>query len=114
MALVNIYNGEVLNKKLIGKKIAYKYNAIKVLELRKKYWSVITSKKKNGQTRLVVIRIKIASEKFGKKVKVKLRNKRIKAGKTKKNKNKLILRNKKSKKIQKYLFTKKYKLKKIK
>ena len=112
IAFVNIYNGQSLNKKKININKKYKYNSLKHFKLRKKYWAVVTSKKKDNSVRLAVIRIKPNKEEFGKKNAKKF-TKKIKASKTKRKNNKIKLRNKKGKTIKKYLLTKRYRLKKL-
>ena len=109
VALVNIYDGTVVNTKTLSKG-AYKNNGLKVFKLRKKYWAVVTSVKKNGSVKLSVVRVNLTSGKFGKKATATFTNKKVKVNKTKKKKSIIKIRGKK-KVLTKYSFTKKKRLK---
>lgn len=113
LALVNVYNGQTIKKKKIASVIKYKYNALELFKFRKKYFVVVTSKKKDGQVRLVISRIIINKEKFGLKDMEVFMGKNIAPQETKKNKNKILLKNKSKEVLEKYLITKKYELKRL-
>ncbi len=114
IAFVNIYSGEVLDNSIINKNVAYKYNSSKIFNgFRDRDYAVISSRKSNGEIRVAVIRIKPNKEAFGKKVASKFVNEKVRVSKTKRNKNKILLKNKNSKNLQRYLFTKKYNLKSL-
>ncbi|MFA6028195.1 MAG: hypothetical protein WC752_04690 [Patescibacteria group bacterium] len=113
LAILNVYTGEVLSRKVLSKKAKYKYNSLKIFTLRNKKWATITAKNKKGKVKLSVVRIKIASESLGKKAQVTLENKKIKPAKTKRNHNTILLRSKNNKILNKYLLTKKINLREI-
>lgn len=110
VALVNIYNGTVIYVKTITNKSAYARSSIKVFKIRTKYWAVVTSKKKNGKSRLSLVQINIGASTLGKKATATFTQKKLNVNKTKKKKNRISLKNKKKVLIQ-YQFTKNKKLK---
>ncbi|MFA6027590.1 MAG: integrin alpha, partial [Patescibacteria group bacterium] len=112
LALVDINALAVLSSKTLAEK-KFKYNSLKTYTLRDKKWAVVTAKNKKGKVKLSLMRIKINDETLGKKVQVSLENNKIKPAHTKKNDNKILLRNKNAKIIRKYLLTKKYNLKEL-
>lgn len=111
ISLVNMFSGSVEKTRNITS-AAYKYNNLKILKLRGKYFAVVTSKKANNTVRLSINRIKINSETITKTVKKKFKSKKTKVGKTKKKgKNKIQIRRKNGTVIKQFEVTSTYKLK---
>jgi hypothetical protein len=110
LKIVNILNGEVISSKVISKKAWDKEIALKSFVLQKKSKLVLTSKNKNNLVSLAVVALN-TDYTLGKKASAKLTSKTVKASKTKKQGNNILLRSKSNKIIQKYLYTTKGKLK---
>ncbi|MFA6028196.1 MAG: integrin alpha [Patescibacteria group bacterium] len=101
LALVNVYNGEVLSRKLLSKKVKFKNNAIKIYTMAHSKFATIISKKKL-KVRLYVVKIKISETKLTKKAKAITESAKIKIKKTTKKKNSIYLNNQKGKHIREY------------
>ncbi|MFA6027532.1 MAG: FG-GAP-like repeat-containing protein [Patescibacteria group bacterium] len=101
LALVNVYNGEVLSRKLLSKKVKFKNNAIKIFTINHSKFVTIISKKKI-KVRLYVVKLKISTTKLGKKAKALTENVKIKIKKTTKKKNSIYLNNKNGKHLKEY------------
>ncbi|MFA6027608.1 MAG: hypothetical protein WC752_01650 [Patescibacteria group bacterium] len=107
LALVNVLNGAVKDRKTLSKKIGYKYNALKVFKIRKKKLAVVASRK-HSNNRLSILKVNISKKKLIKKDYKTFKNKNTAVAKTKKSRNNILLLNKKAKTIKKYFVTKKF------
>lgn len=112
LKLVNIYNGEILSSALLSKKIKYKYNSIKVIDLRLDGSKevVVTSKSVVNNIRASVIKVNLTATELVKKDSVKLINKKIVPRRTRGVKSTLRLRDSKLNVIKSYKVNKLYEL----
>jgi len=110
IALVDIISKTVLSTKTLSKKAKYTANTLKLKTIRSKDIAVVISKKKS-KVLLSVIRINTTTRQLSKKDQERITNKNIRTNKTKIKKNTIYLKNKNAKTLEKYLVTKKFKLK---
>ncbi|MFA6028064.1 MAG: integrin alpha [Patescibacteria group bacterium] len=112
LALVDVYDGNILSRKTLSSKISYKYNAFQILTLNEKKYVVITSKKLNKITiRLAAIKFNIGKEQLGVMKKVTFNESGIIVSATQKDGNNIIqLLNKNNKVLKEYKLTKKFNL----
>ncbi len=110
MATMNVLTGDKKGTKKLSKKKWKKKQVVKVKKLRKKRYAIIATQNAKKKGRLSVVRLK-ANGAIGKKISKRFKVKKGTIKKVVVKKNKLTVRTKK-KKVVRYLFTKKKKLKK--
>lgn len=112
LKILNALNGEYHSSKKVSKKKWTKATSLKILKLRKKTKVVTIIKNKQNKLNLAIFNLK-KSYKLGKKASKTFKLKKAIPKKTKKKKNKILIRNKKNKVLKKFLYTKKKKFKLI-